>query len=403
VNFVDTPEEPLEIAEGVYWVGVIDWNLRDFHGYETPRGGTYNAYLIVDEKITLIDTVKASFADEMIERISRIVDPAKIDYIVANHVEMDHSSALPRVLEVATNAKIFATERGKTGLNEYYAESGCSGWNFETVKTGDELNIGKRTLMFIEAVMLHWPDSMQTYLKEDNILFSNDAFGQHIATSRRFDDQVEDVMEDAAIYFANILMPFTSRILKHLETVGKLGLQIDMIAPSHGVIWRNDPQRIIDAYAKWASGTSEQKVLVIYDTMWGSTEMMAKAIAEGVRASGTEVVLFHLRKNDWSMLIKELMECRVFALGSPTMHNGMFFTMGGFLTYLKGLRPKDKKVSFFGSYGWGGGAIRQMKEALKNTKMEFVEDPLKVKFRPEKEDLEDCRLLGIKLGEVARS
>lgn len=401
---MNTPDDPLELAEGVYWVGVIDWNLRDFHGYETPRGGTYNAYLIVDEKVTLIDTVKDQFAGELIENISRIIDPSKIDYVVSNHVERDHSSSLPAIMKLCPDATVIATERGKTGLLGYYEEDGCGEWNFETVNTGSEISIGKRTLMFIETVMLHWPDNMQTYLKEENILFSNDAFGQHLATSHRFDDEVgPDAMQEAEIYYANILMPFGSRILKYAELLHKLDIPIDMIAPSHGVIWRSSPDKIINAYVNWASGKTIPKVLVIYDSMWGSTELMARAIVEGVRFTGVEAHLFHLRKNDWSLLVKEMMEAPVFALGSPTMHNSMFYTIGGFLTYLKGLHPKGKKAIVFGSYGWGGGATKQIEENLEKFKIELMEDALQIKFKPTYDDLQACRELGIRLAEIAKS
>ncbi|SET04465.1 Flavorubredoxin [Methanococcoides vulcani] len=395
-------DENLEIAKGIYWVGVVDWNLRDFHGYATPKGGTYNAYLIVDEKITLIDTVKAEFAPEMIERIRRIVNPSKIDYVISNHVEMDHSSGLPAIMELAKDAKVFCTKHGKTGLNEHYGAGGCRNWDFEVVDTGYELDIGSRTLMFIETPMLHWPDSMQTYLKGDKILFSNDAFGQHLATSVRFEDEVEGgAIEDAAIYYANILMPFGSKVLKYAEKIADLGLEFDMIAPAHGVIWREDPSCIVEAYLRWAKREVIPKVLVIYDTMWNSTEIMAKEILEGVREGGVEAKLFHLRKNDWSMMLKELMFSPVIALGSPTMHGTMFFTVSGFLTYLKGLRPKDKSAVAFGSYGWGGGAVKGVEEMLKSSGFDITEPGLQVKYRPYEDDLKACRDLGIRLAELA--
>ncbi|MEA1984078.1 MAG: FprA family A-type flavoprotein [Euryarchaeota archaeon] len=396
---MNTTEDTLEIAPGIYWVGVIDWNLRDFHGYETPKGATYNAYLIVDEKITLIDAVKSQFAGEMLDRIKSVVDPATIDYVISNHVEMDHSSGLPAVMEIAPNATIFATKRGKAGLCAYYAENGCESWDFETVETGTELELGKRTLMFIETTMLHWPDSMHTYLKGDHILFSNDAFGQHIATSKRFDDEVDDVMEDAAIYYANILMPFGSRVLKYADQVTELGLKFDMIAPGHGIIWRQDPGRIIDAYIRWASAETVPKVPVIYDTMWGSTEHMAQAILEGVRASGIPVKLLNIRKNDWSMITKEIMEAPVIAMGSPTMNNNMLPSVAGYLSYLKGLRPKNKKAAIFGSLGWGGGAAKAMEKELKAAGFEIIEPKLQAKFRPDKDTLEACRELGLRLAE----
>lgn len=394
--------QPLEIAKGIYWVGVVDWNLRDFHGYETPKGGSYNAYLIIDEKIALIDTVKASFSDEMLRRIRQLVDPEKIDYVISNHVEMDHSGSLPAIMDIATNATLIASPKGKSGLCEHYKEMGCDNWNFQVAKTGDEISLGKRTLMFIEATMLHWPDSMQTYLKEDRILFSNDAFGQHIATSKRFDDEVEDVMEDAAIYYANILLPFSAQILKYIEKVNELGISIEMIAPAHGVIWRRDPAGIIGAYGRWARGEAAEKVLVIYDTMWGSTEKLAMEIAEGVREAGVEVRVRHLRKNDWSMTMKELMDSPVIAIGAPTMNNKMFYTVAGFLTYMTGLHPKNKKYFLFGSYGWGGGAVKGMEKEMEAARFELAMDSLQVKFRPFKEELKACRDIGDRLAEMAK-
>ncbi len=394
--------KPLELAKGIYWVGVVDWNLRDFHGYETPKGGSYNAYLIVDEKIALIDTVKAPFSGEMIKRISKIIDPSKIDYVISNHVEMDHSSSISSILEIAPDAKLFASSKGQKGLSEYYREEGFDDWDLQVVKTGDELDLGNRTLMFIEATMLHWPDSMQTYVKEDRILFSNDAFGQHIATSKRFDDEVDDVMDDAGIYYANILMPFGSQVLKYVDKLKELDVKPKMIAPAHGVIWRKDVSRVIGEYFKWASGEALPKVIVIYDTMWGSTEKMAMEIVEGARSSGVEVRLRHLRKNDWSMTMKELMDSSVVAIGSPTMNNNMFYTLSGFLTYMKGLRPRGKKYFLFGSYGWGGGAVKGMEKELESAKFELAMESMQVKFRPYEEDKKTCREIGFKLGEMAK-
>lgn len=395
----------IELTSGVYWVGVVDWNLRDFHGYTTPRGGTYNAYLIIDEKIALVDTVKHGFAGEMIERIKEIIDPSKIDYIVSNHVEMDHSGSLPEIMKIAVNAQVIATEKGKEGLLRYYRTN----WNFRTVKTGDELALGKKTLFFITAPMLHWPDSMFTYLKEDKILLSNDGFGQHLASSFRFDEDVcsllgyecDTVMEEAAKYYANILMPFAGIILKKIEELQKLGIEIKMIAPSHGMIWTN-PGKIIDAYLKWAQGISKQKVLVIYDTMWNSTEIMANEILRGVADSGGEAALFHLRKNEWSEIVKEVLEARAVIIGSPTLNNGMFPTVGGFLTYLIGLRPKNKLWATFGSYGWAGGAVKAVNEKLKSSGYEPIES-LEVNFRPDEADLGKCYALGQKIASKVKS
>jgi flavorubredoxin len=395
----------IELTNGVYWVGVVDWNLRDFHGYTTPRGGTYNAYLIVDEKITLVDTVKHAFAGEMIERIKEIIDPSKIDYVVSNHVEMDHSGSLPEIMKIAINAQVIATEKGKEGLLRYYRTN----WNFRTVKTGDELALGKKTLFFITAPMLHWPDSMFTYMKEDKILLSNDGFGQHLASSFRFDEDVcsligyecDTVMDEAAKYYANILMPFAGIILKKIEELQKLGIEIKMIAPSHGMIWTN-PGKIIDAYLKWANGVSKQKVLIIYDTMWNSTEIMANEILRGVADSGVEAALFHLRKNEWSEIVKEVLESRAVIIGSPTLNNGMFPTVGGFLTYLTGLRPKNKLWATFGSYGWAGGAVKAVNEKLKTSGYEPIES-LEVNFRPDDQDMAKCYALGQKIASMVKS
>jgi flavorubredoxin len=394
----------INLAAGVYWVGVVDWNLRDFHGYTTPRGATYNSYLIVDEKIALVDTVKHGFAGEMMSKIKEIIDPASIDFVVSNHVEMDHSGSLPDIMRIATNAELICTEKGKEGLTRYYNEK----WNFRIVKTGDELKLGKKTLFFITAPMLHWPDNMFTYIKEDKILLSNDGFGQHLASSFRFEDNVcsligyecDTVMDEAAKYYANILMPFGGIILKKIEEVQKLGIEIKMIAPSHGMIWTN-PGKIIDAYLRWGKGETKQKVLVIYDTMWNSTETMANEILRGAADSGIEVSLFHLRKNEWSEIIKEVLEARAIIIGSPTINNGMFPTVGGFLTYLMGLRPKNKLWASFGSYGWAGGGVKAVNEKLKSGGYEPVES-IEVNFRPDGQDISKCYTLGQKIASMVK-
>lgn len=383
----------IKLTEGVYWVGAIDWNIRDFHGYTTPRGTTYNAYLIVDKKIALVDTVKFGFSDEMLGRIREIIDPGDIDYVISNHVEMDHSGSLPEIMERATKARVIATERGKEGLCRHYK---CD-WSFTTVKTGDELNLGKRNLLFIETPMLHWPDSMFTYIKEERILFSSDAFGQHIATYQRFEDEVGDfIMDEAAKYYANILVPFSKLILKKVEEVKNTGIDIDIIAPDHGVIWRKDPGRIVNAYVNWARGDAKDKVLIIYDTMWDSTDKMARAILGGVANEGVEVELFHLRKGDWSEIVKEILDAKAILVGSPTLNNGMFPTVGGFLTYLKGLKFKGKIGAAFGSYGWGGGAVKAINEELKKAGFNVIEPGLQIKFRPDEEGIKECVEFGKK-------
>ena len=378
----------VSLAEGINWVGVVDWNLRDFHGYTTRRGATYNSYLIQDEKIALVDTVKYTFSNELLRNICEIVDPAKIDYIIINHLEKDHSSSLPIIAKYAKNATVIASPRGKDGIIEHYGADFC----IETVKTGDELKLGKRTLRFVEAPMVHWPDSMFTYVVEDKILMPNDAFGQHYATSERFNDQVDEhvLMEEAKTYYANILMPLGPLIARKIEEVTKMGIPIDMIAPSHGLIWRSDPSKIIKAYLEWSAGKSVDKVVIVYDTMWGSTDVMARAITEGVASQGVDVKLMKLRAADTTDIITEILDAKAVIVGSPTLHNGIFPTIGGFLTHITGLKPKGKLWSFFGSYGWGGGAVNNMIEMAKKAGFDVYEPNIQVKFVPDQEDLKKC-------------
>ncbi len=391
----------IQLSSGVYWVGAIDWNGRDFHGFTTPGGTTYNSYLVVGEKTALIDTVKAPFSGEMLRRISQIIDPSKLDYIVVNHMEPDHSGSLAEVRKLS-GAKILISRRGIDILNGYFQNSGSENWNLEIVKTGDQLDLGGKTLMFLEATMLHWPDSMETFLKEDKILFSNDGFGQHIATSKRYDFEVGDVIPDAAEYYANILMPFHLPLIRYLKVLEELEIKPLQIAPSHGIIWKQDLKKILEAYSSWANGEVKEKVLVIYDTMWESTEIMAREIAEAVRAEGVEVKLLHLRKNTRNHIMKEILDASAFAVGSPTLNNGLFPTVGDFIVYLKGLRPQKKKAVAFGSYGWGGGAVKAIEQELKTAGIEVLEPGLQVRYRPYEKELERCRKLGERLAAVAR-
>ncbi|MBS7643179.1 FprA family A-type flavoprotein [Candidatus Bathyarchaeota archaeon] len=372
------------LTEGLFWVGAIDWNIRSFHGYHTPYGTTYNAYLIIDEKIALVDTVKGPFFSEMLQRIEEIVEPKEIDYVISNHVETDHSGSLPKIMEIAKKAKLIASERGKPGLLKHYKID----WPFVTVKQiNNELSLGKRKLKFIETPMLHWPDSMATHVETDGILLPNDAFGQHIATSERFDDEVglEVIMPEAAKYYANIVMPFGAIVQGVLEKLKDL--KINMIGPSHGIVWRTHIKEIFNAYWKWARGEAENKVLVIYDTMWGSTEMIAKALVEGLSNEGVKVILFNLSSSDKTEIIKETLDAKALLIGSPTLNGGMFPTVASFLTYLKGLKPKGKIGACFGSYGWGGGAVKAINEELRQAGVEVLEAALDFKFVPEKEDL----------------
>ena len=383
--------EKVELKKGIYWVGAIDWNIRDFHGYSTPYGTTYNAYLILDEKNVLVDTVKAPFYLEMLGRISEIIDPSRIDVVVSNHVEMDHSGSLIQIVERIGSPTVITSERGQKGLMKHYKKSP----KFKVVKSGETFFTGHRTLTFVEAPMLHWPDSMFTYIKEDQLLLPNDAFGQHIATCQRFEDEiVEGVMKHASKYYANILWPLAPLILKKVEEVVKMGIPIDMIGPSHGLIWRKDPGRIIQAYVDWSQGKAGNKILVVYDTMWGSTEGIAKAILKGLVEEGTEARLLHLRSNHRSDIIEEMLEAKGVLLGSPTLNNGMFPTMGDFLTYMSGLRPRGKVFGLFGSHGWGGGAIKEMRRILEKEKFEVWEKELPVQYVPDPEELRSAIQFG---------
>ncbi len=390
----------VKIADNVYWVGAIDWGERDFHNFEIIRGTTYNAYLIVDEKVTLVDVVKHKFFGEMISRVKEVVDPGKIDYVIANHVETDHSGGLADIKRIAKDAVIVCSKRGKEGISKHF---NTEGWEFKVVKTGDELKLGKKTLFFLEMTMLHWPDSMATYVKEDRLLFSNDAFGQHVASEERFDEElgVEEAVKFAKIYYANILMPLGNLIKKKLKEVEELGIQIDMIAPSHGVIWRN-PGKIIDEYKKWADLVSENKLVIVYDTMWHSTEKIAKTISEGAASNGVRVRLFHVRKDSWSDILTEILDAKAVAIGAPTMHNTVFPPVAGFLTYLKGLRPKNKIGVAFGSYGWGGGATKEINKVLEELKFDVLE-PLQIRFRPTQEELDMAFKLGEELAEKIKA
>ena len=378
----------ISLTEGINWIGVVDWDSRDFHGYVTRRGTSYNAYLIQDEKIALVDTVKHTFSSELLRNICEFVDPSKIDYIIINHVEMDHSSSLPAIAQHAKNATIVASKRGKDAIAEHYS----SDFEIQVVNTGDTLKLGKRTLSFVEAPMLHWPDSMFTYVVEDKILMPNDAFGQHLASAQRFDDEVDGhvLMEEAATYYANILMPLAPLITRKIQEVVKMGIPIEMIAPSHGVIWRSNPSKIIKAYADWSSNTSKNKVVIVFDTMWGSTNQMARAIAEGVTSQGVDVKLMKLRAANRTEVMTEILDAKAVVVGSPTLNNGMFPTIGSFLTYATGLKPKGKLWSFFGSYGWGGGAVKNMTEIAQKAGFQTNEQKIEVKFVPESEDLKKC-------------
>lgn len=386
-----------ELAKGIYSVGAVDWDVRDFHGYSTYRGTTYNAFLIIDDKVTLFDTVKASHTEELLQNIKKIIDPAKIDYIVVNHVEMDHSGSLPAMMELIKPEKLICSPMGQKAIVDHFHRED---WPFEVVKSGDEISLGKRTIHFIETRMLHWPDSMFSFIKEDGILFSSDAFGQHYATSERFDDEVNmaEVMHECAKYYANILYLYSPLIKKLLAAVGAMNLNIKMIAPDHGIIWRTHIDKILEAYGRWSNNEVKKKVLVIYDSMWHSTESMAHAVESGLRETGVSTRLINLKYHHRSDVMTEVLDAKAIVLGSSTLNNGMLPRMAGFLMYMRGLKPANKFGATFGSYGWSGEAAGLMKTALEEMRIEVIEENLRMKYVPDEQKLAECVELGQRIG-----
>ena len=372
-----------EIRPNIYWVGAIDWSLRSFHGYQTGRGTTYNAYLILDEKITLIDTVKESFAPELLARIKSVIDPAKIDYIVSSHVEPDHSGAIPFMMQHCPKATIITSlPNGEKGLTGHYGHLPYKG-----VKAGDTLSLGQRTLQFVPTPMLHWPDSMVTYCPEEKILFSNDAFGEHLATSQRFDDEVDrsTLFFECQKYYANILMLYGRQAQTALKALSSLDIQL--IATGHGIIWRSHINDIINCYQKWSNSDHTERAVVVFDSMWHSTEKIARAIAEGFAQKNIPVSFYDIKENHLSDIVTEILTAKYLAVGSPTINNQMLPTIAGFLCYLKGLAPKNKLAFAFGSYGWGGQSIGQIEEELKAMGCEIFIDKIRLTNVPTAEQL----------------
>ncbi len=383
-----------KIFPDIYSVGVIDWNVRTFHGhtYNTSRGSTYNAYLILDDKVALVDTVYGPFSGELIENIRQIIPVEKIDYIIANHVETDHSGALPAIMKLCPKAKVLGTAKCKEGLYRHY----YGNWDFQVVKTGDKLQLGKRTLSFIEAPMIHWPDSMFTYCPEEELLLPNDAFGQHYATSERFNDETDEcaLMDEAAKYYANILWPLSSVILKKIEEIRNSNISIKMIAPSHGIIWRRDPMKIVNAYVSWAKNETKPKAVIMYETMWGATEKMARKIAEGMADAGVSVKIFDVAVSDRTEMTKEMLDARGVMFGSSTHDNDMLPNIAGFLELVKGFAPKNRVGCAFGSYGWAGGAVKEIEGVLEETGIELIQPGLSIKYVPDQEDIKRCYEFG---------
>lgn len=385
-----------KITDRVSWVGKVDWELTRFHGdeYSTHRGSSYNSYLVRDSKTVLIDTVWLPYDKEFVKRLRCEIDLKDIDYIVMNHNEVDHSGALPELMREIPDTPIYCTKKGEAIIRGHYHED----WNFVNVKTGDTLELGSTTLTFIEAPMLHWPDTMFTYMSGDNILFSNDGFGQHFATESLYNDTVEQeaLMYEAEKYFVNILNLYSPMVSKKIQQLLSLGLKIDIIAPSHGVIWKHNPMQIVDKYTLWADAYQEKQVAIVYDTMWQSTRKMAESIADGIREVCPEVSvkLFNVAKDDKNDVLTEVFRSRAVLVGSPTINNGFSYAIAGILEMMRGLKFKKKLAAAFGSYGWSGEAVKQMSEHLQSSGFQMVNDGLKVLWVPDEVTLQQCREYG---------
>jgi anaerobic nitric oxide reductase flavorubredoxin len=381
-----------KVKNNIYWVGKIDWELRKFHGdeYSTHRGSSYNSYLIKEEKVALIDTVWSPFAKEFVENLAKEIDLRKIDYIVANHAESDHSGALPELMRLIPDTPIYCTKKGIKSLKGHYHQD----WNFQVVKTGDKLSLGNKELIFVEAPMLHWPDSMFCYLTEDNILFSNDAFGQHYASEYMFNDLVDqnELADECIKYYANILTPFSPLVTKKIQEVLSFNLPLDIICTSHGIIWRDQPVKIVEQYLEWAKDYQENQITILYDTMWNGTRVMAENIANGIKDADKKVnvKLFNLAKSDKNDVITEIFKSKAILVGSSTINKGILVSVAGILEEIKGLKFKNKKAAAFGSYGWSGESIKIISEKLSSAGFETVDDGLKVLWNPDDESKASC-------------
>jgi flavorubredoxin len=386
----------VKISNHVYWVGAIDWNIRDFHGYTTHRGTTYNAYLVLSDKITLIDTVRESFRDEMLSRIASVINPTDINFIVSNHSEMDHTGCLADVMDIVKPDEVYASAVGSKTLRELYSMD-----RVVPVKDKGTLDLGNMTLSFLETRMLHWPDSMFSYVAEEKILFSHDAFGMHLASSERFADEIDQSILDyeGATYFANILLPYAQLVLKLIEKVDKLGYEFKIVAPDHGPVWRKNIKRVIELYSSWALQVPQKKAVVVYATMWHSTELMARAIGEGLAHSGVDVKLMSMAENHRSDVAYQVLDAGALIVGSPTLNNNVFPSIADVLTYLKGLRPINLIGAAFGSYGWSGESIRQVEDVLKEMKVDLVGEAVSTKHVPDSSVLDQCFSLGKMIGE----
>jgi len=384
------------IKNNIYWVGKIDWEIRKFHGeeYSTHRGSSYNPYLIKEEKTVLIDTVWGKFSNEFVENLQKEIPLDKIDYIVANHAESDHSGALPELMRHIPDTPIYCTANAVKSLKGHYHQD----WNFHVVKTGDTLSLGSKELIFIEAQMLHWPDSMMSYLTGDNILFSNDAFGQHIASELMYNDLVDqaELYQEAIKYYANILTPFSTLVDKKIKEVLGLNVPVDMICPSHGVMWRKDPLQIVNQYVQWANSYAENQITILYDTMWDGTRRMAEAISKGITEIDKTVTvkLFNIARSDKNDLITEVFKSKAILVGSPTINQGILSAAAAILEEIRGLKFKNKKAAAFGCYGWSGEAVKMLSERLKEGGFQLLNDGIREKWNPDSDAVENCIRFG---------
>jgi flavorubredoxin len=382
----------LKVKNNVYWVGKIDWELRKFHGdeYSTHRGSTYNSYLIREDKTAIVDTVWAPFAEEYVRNLSREIELNNIDYVIALHAEIDHSGGLPLLMSHIPDTPIYCTKNGVKSLKGHYHQD----WNFHEVKTGDHLSLGQKELIFVEAPMLHWPDSMFCYLTDDNILFSNDAFGQHYASEYMFNDRVDpdELHSECIKYYANILTPFSPLVTKKIKEVLSFNLPLDIICTSHGVIWRKKPEQIVEQYLKWADAYQENQITIIYDTMWNGTRVMAEQMAHGISDADKEVnvKLFNLAKTDKNDVITEIFKSKAILLGSPTINRGILVSVAAILEEIKGLKFRNKKAAAFGCYGWSGESTKIISENLKAAGFELIDDGIRALWNPDDENKAQC-------------
>ena len=393
-----------KIKKDVFWIGKVDWEIRKFHGdeYSTHRGTTYNSYLVKDKKTALIDTVWSPFSAEFLRNLDNQISLKNIDYIVAQHAEIDHSGGLAELMEHIPDTPVYCTNNGMKSFKGHFHKN----WNFVPVKTGDKLNLGKKELIFIEAPMLHWPDSMFSYLTEENILFSNDAFGQHLASEMLYNDSVDqaELVQECIKYYANILTPFSGLVEKKIEEFKSLNVPLDMICPSHGVIWRDNPLQIVGKYLDWSKNYRENQITIVYDTMWNGTRDMAEAIAKGVRSVDDEVVvkLFNISHTDKNDVVTEVFKSKTLLVGSPTINRGILSAVAGFMEQIRGLNFKDKRAAAFGTYGWSGESVDMINQGLENAGFELLESGLKSTWNPDEKSLKECVDFGKEIAEKSK-